>query len=124
MPFEDQLLEECRALAESVLHNYDEPKLITDIWTTDDREELAQKLFIVAKKQLDYIGADRDPGIVLRAVSYMRVHAIPPNQMSTAWFQHGLATLMVLACPFYNVAPDGEPFFEDLRRGLKEADEE
>ena len=124
MSIEDKILKECRDLAASVLLNYDKPELITEIWTTDDREELAQRLFSAAKGQLDYIGPDRDPEIVLRAVRYMGVHAIPPNRMSTAWFEHGLATLVVLACPFYTVGPDGEPFFEDLRRGMREAEKE
>jgi len=122
MSIENKILKECRELAASVLHNYDEPELITEIWTTDDREELAQRLFAAAKREIQYVGIDRDPEIVLRAVRYMAVHMIPPNRMSTAWFEHGLATLVVLACPFYTVAPHGEPFFEDLRRGMQQAE--
>ena len=124
MSIEDTILQECRELAASVLNNYDKPELITEIWTTDDREVLAQKFFSAAKRELEFVGPDRDPAIVLRAVRYMGVHAIPPHRMSTAWFEHGLATLVVLACPFYTVAPGGEPFFEDLRRGLQEAETE
>lgn len=120
---ESQLLDECRRITQHTLFNYDKAELISEIWTTEEREKLAQRYFEQAKDGLKYVAiGGHDPAIVLRAVRYLSVHAMPPLRDSTEWFWYGLHTLLVLACPDYATAPGGEPFFADIRRGMAQAE--
>ena len=119
------VMKECEAIAASVLFNSHAEGLISpgEIWSSDDRVHLARALFELAKSEIENLGMlERDPNIVLRAVRYLKREAIPPHGRDTEWFLHGLAPLVVLACPVGPVGPEGEPFFDDIRRGMEEAE--
>jgi hypothetical protein len=119
----DHILAECRLIAENTMWNTPTPRGIEDIIDADEREKVAQTYFQEAVKEIAYVqGCGQDPEIVLRAVSYLSIHAIPPQRESTSWFREGLHTLLVLACPFAGVPPGGQPFFEDIRRGMQLAE--
>jgi hypothetical protein len=124
-PLETKILKECEAIASTVLTNYGEAKLIspTEIWTADDREKLARGYFEIARHELAGLAlGEEDPTIVLRAIRYLkRCYAIPPLREDTAWFKHGLSVLVELACPDASVGPKGEPFFDDIQRGIRNA---
>lgn len=122
---ESILLKECEAIAATVLFNYHTDGLIspTEIWTCDDRTKLAQNYFEIAMREIEGTCLlEEDPNIVLRAVRYLRHDAIPPHGKDTAWFRHGLAALVGLACPTNLAGPEGEPFFADIRRGMRKAE--
>ena len=121
---ESQLLDECRKIAEQTLYNYDKAEHISAIWSTEDREKLAQRYFEAVKEGIKYVTSSegRDPYAVLRAVRYLAVHAIPPMRDRVDWFREGLQTLLVLAFPFAGTPPGGEPFFNDIRRGIAQAE--
>ena len=123
---EDRLLAECREIAGFVLHNYDKAELIDadEIWTSDDRENLAKSYFNEAHWALSHVTeSGYDPELVVRAVSYMGGMAVPPMKERTDWFREALSTLLFIACPYLYTKPGGEPFFEDLRRGMRDAEE-
>jgi hypothetical protein len=119
------LLKECRGITENTLWNTPKPKGLHEMFDQEERETLAQEYFRECKKALVFVAAGethRDPKVVLRAVRYLACHAIPPMQDSTDWFREGLSVLLVLACPYFGVPKGGEPFFEDIRRGMEEAE--
>ena len=120
----NRLLFECRRIAESTMWNSPHPESIDDIVDSDEREAVAQAYYKAAIEQLNYIGDRRDPEILLRAVRYLSVHAMPPLRDSVAWFREGLRTLLVIACPFTGTPPGGEPFFADIRQGMVEAEKD
>ena len=122
IPLERELLAECRSIAETTLYNFDKPKSASDVWTSEDREKLAQEYLKHARSGLELIGSDHDPRIVLRAVRYLAGTAIPPMRERTEWFNEGLATLLELACPYAGTPIGGEPFFDDIRRGMEQAE--
>ena len=122
---ESRLRRECEAIAENVLTNYDEPELIRpqDIWSSEDRDRLAQRYYDIALHQVDCARRyDGDPEVVMRAVRYLGRQAIPPLRDDPSWFLHCLILLLELARPTGPVGPEGEPFFDDIRRGMKEAE--
>ena len=121
-PIERELLKECRSIVENTLYNYDKAELIKDIWTTEEREQLAQQYFEHAKSGLEYLGSEHDPRIALRAVRYLASRAIPPMEKDTEWFKEGLLILLELACPYTASPQEGEPFFDDIRNGMEQAD--
>ena len=48
--------------------------------------------------------------------------AVPTMRDRTDWFGEGLSTLLFIGCPCDGTAPEGEPFFDDLRKGMKDAE--
>ena len=122
-PLHDRLLAECRLIAQQTMWNPPLPTGMEDIIDSDERERVAQAYFQDALKEIDYVATgDHSPEVVLRAVQYLGVHAMPPLRDSTSWFREGLHTLLVLACPFAGVPPGGELFFSDIRRGMEIAE--
>ena len=118
------LLAACREIADCVLHNFDKAELIDEIWSTDDREKLAKAYFDEAKWSLSHVKeSGHDPELVIRAVSYLGAMAVPPMRDRTDWFREDLSTLLFIACPYVGTAPEGEPFFDHLRNGMKDAED-
>jgi hypothetical protein len=123
-PLEDRLLNECRQIAADVLHNYDKAELIDEVWTSEEREKLAKAYFDEAHWTLSHVKeAGYDPELVVRALSYMGGMAVPPMGERTDWFRETLSTLIFIACPYLGTKPEGEPFFDDLRRGMQDAED-
>ena len=117
-----ELLAECRRMADYILYNFDKAEFITDVYTCEERETLALRYLEHAKEGLWLIGSDGDQYMVLRAVRYLTIHANPSVKESTTWFREGLFVLLNLARPFAGTPPNGEPFFDDLRRGMAQAE--
>lgn len=126
--FRKQLVDECRRIAENSMWNVPEPTSAADVFTSEEREAVAQKYFQAAERTLAYIASGTDgplgePELVLRAVRYLGNHAIPPMRDCTTWFAEGLSLLVQIACPHTASIKGGEPFFADLRRGMDLADQ-
>jgi hypothetical protein len=117
-------LQPCREIGDCVLHNYDKAELIDEIWSTDDREKLAKAYFDEPKWSLSHVKeSGYDTELVIRAVSYLGAMVVPPMRDRTDWFREGLSTLLFIGCPCDGTAPEGEPFFDDLRKGMKDAED-
>jgi len=73
------------------------PFSMDDIIDRDERERVAQAYFQEAIEEIEYVTADgtHGPEVVLRAVRYLGVHAMPPLRDSTSWFREGLRTFEV-----------------------------
>lgn len=118
--FAARLMIECRKIAEHTMWNTPTPKSLNDIIDSSERETVAQKYYDAAINELEYIKAGNDdPEILIRAVKYLIVHAIPPMRDSTNWFREGLHILIELSCPS---SGGGDPFFEDIRRGMNRSE--
>lgn len=114
--FETRLMGECRRIVEHTMWNTPHPKSLDDIIDSSEREAVAQKYYDTAINELEFIKAGNDdPEILIRAVQYLNVHAIPPMRDSTHWFREGLHILLELACPS---SGGGAQIFEDIRRGM------
>jgi hypothetical protein len=117
---EDALLEKCRALAMWQLYNTDKPEYIKEIWSSDDREELAQEYFSITREW--FVGED-DPWLVVRAVGYFTSQVPPDDPKETQWITRLWACFYPLVRPGVGTGPEGEPFFEDIRKGMTQAEE-
>ncbi len=64
-------------------------------------QDLANSFFTIAMGHVHRLThQDRDPNILVRAVTYLaHTHAIPPMHDGREWFIFMLAALIELACP-------------------------
>jgi hypothetical protein len=101
--------------------NTPNPESLDDIIDSNEREHVAHKYYDAAINELELlkVGND-DPEILIRAVHYLSIHAIPPMHDSIHWFREGLHLLLELACP--SVA-GRYPIFEDIKRGMALSEE-
>lgn len=81
----------------------------------------ADNLFKIAFDNIEYY-----PGlsveITARAIGYLRqVHAIPPMENNTVWFQNMLDVILSIACPNQGLTGDGKYFLRDLLDGIIES---
>ena len=85
----------------------------TDLITTH-----ADNLFKIASDDIQlYPGCSIE--ITTRAIDYLRqVHAIPPMENDTIWFQNMLHVILTIACPNQRLEGDGREFLRDLLYGI------
>jgi hypothetical protein len=122
---ESTLLDQCRAITQNTLWNSPNPKGLDEMFDSSEREALAQKYFehcLLILRVGVYPDPGKDPRVVLRAVKYLGSFAIPPMGSRVTWFSEGLHVLLNLAWPISGTPVGGEPFFDDIRHGLDEAE--
>jgi hypothetical protein len=116
---ENKLLEVCFTLAEDLMWEKDAApieKLPEDI---SELNEMTNK-FIEITKQNYYQVEDLPDGeeILLGAIRYLNVQAIPPLRGNYAWFDNSLSTLLEICNPNGIMKSEGIPFLLSLQRGI------
>ena len=90
----------------------------TDLITTH-----ADNLFKIASDNIEvYHVLGLSVEITRRAIDYLRqVHAIPPMENDTIWFQNMLDAILSIACSNHRLEGDGRDFLKDLLYGIIES---
>lgn len=110
------LFNECRSLAKRTrdVHFPD--------WARHDLSECEQFYYTTAELEAGRVRqAGQDTGLVTRAVRFLARQSIPPDFVP--WFRERLGALLDLACPEQASPVCGEPFFQDLARGMNLANQ-
>ena len=116
---EKKLLEVCFALAEDLMWEKDTApleKLSEDI---SELDYMTSRLMEIAKKNY-YQVEDMPDGhnVLLGAIQYLRVQAIPPLRGNYDWFNHSLSTLLEICNPNILMNNDEIPFLFSLQKGI------
>lgn len=78
----------------------------------------ADNLFKIASDHLE-LHPEISIEIITRAVDYLRqVHAIPPMENDTKWFDRMLYVILEIVCPNARLEGDGREFLRDLLNGI------
>lgn len=91
-------------------------------WTRHELSECEQFYYTTAELEAGRIVLfGEDAGIVTRAIRFLARQPIPREFVP--WFRERLGALLDLACPEHASPVCGEPFFQDLARGMNSANE-
>lgn len=116
---ENKLLEVCFMLAENLMWKKDAApieKLPEDISELND---MTNKFIKIAKQHYYQVeGLSDGSEIILGAIRYLNVQAIPPLRGDYDWFSNSLSTLLEICNPNSIVEINGIPFLLSLQKGI------
>jgi len=70
-------------------------------------------------------GQNRNPNLLVHCLRYLTLrHAIPPMREDIKFVRVGLSVLVELACPNQGASSEEIPFFEELLRGVAQAQDD
>jgi hypothetical protein len=116
---ENKLLEVCFALAEDLMWEKNTApieKLPEDL---AELSEMTNRFIEIAKDyyfQVEDLPEGED--ILVGAIRYLHVQAIPPLRGNYAWFANSLTTVLEICNPNSGVGKDGIPFLLSLQKGI------
>lgn len=85
----------------------------------ESMNRLASAYERIALEHLEFVvDQDRDPNLIVRAVEYLDVHAIPPMRDDTDWFRDMLIALVDLSCPNHGGSVEYDEFYKDIEAGI------
>lgn len=116
---ENKLLEVCFMLAEDLMWDKDSAPIERLPEDISELNEMTNK-FIEIANQNYYQVEDLPDGdeILIGAIRYLNVQAIPPLRGNYAWFANSLSTLLEICNPNSIVKSEGIPFLLSLQKGI------
>jgi hypothetical protein len=116
---ENKLLEVCFMLAEDLMWDKDSAPIERLPEDISELNEMTNK-FIEIANQNYYQVEDLPDGdeILIGAIRYLNVQAIPPLRGNYAWFANSLSTLLEICNPNSIVRSEGIPFLLSLQKGI------
>jgi hypothetical protein len=116
---ENKLLEVCFMLAEDLMWDKDSApieRLPEDIY---ELNEMTNKFIEIANQNYYQVeGLPDGDEILIGAIRYLNVQAIPPLRGNYAWFANSLSTLLEICNPNSIVRSEGIPFLLSLQKGI------
>ncbi len=116
---ENKLLEVCFMLAEDLMWDKDSApseRLPEDI---SELNEMTNKFIEIANQNYYQVeGLPDGDEILIGAIRYLNVQAIPPLRGNYAWFANSLSTLLEICNPNSIVRSEGIPFLLSLQKGI------
>ena len=116
---ENKLLEVCFMLAEDLMWDKDSASIERLPEDISELNEMTNKFIEIANQ--NYYQVQRLPDgdeILIGAIRYLNVQAIPPLRGNYAWFANSLSTLLEICNPNSIVRSEGIPFLLSLQKGI------
>ncbi|MBN9484537.1 MAG: hypothetical protein JST63_03130 [Bacteroidetes bacterium] len=116
---ENKLLEVCFMLAEDLMWDKDSAPIERLPEDISELNEMTNKFIEIANQNYYQVeGLPDGDEILIGAIRYLNVQAIPPLRGNYAWFANSLSTLLEICNPNSIVRSDGIPFLLSLQKGI------
>ena len=116
---ENKLLEVCFMLAEDLMWDKDSAPIERLPEDISELNEMTNKFIEIANQNYYQVeGLPDGDEILIGAIRYLNVQAIPPLRGNNAWFANSLSTLLEICNPNSIVRSDGIPFLLSLQKGI------
>ena len=116
---ENKLLEVCFMLAEDLMWDKDSAPIERLPEDISELNEMTNKFIEIANQNYYQVeGLQDGDEILIAAIRYLNVQAIPPLRGNYAWFANSLSTLLEICNPNSIVRSDGIPFLLSLQKGI------
>jgi len=116
---ENKLLEVCFMLAEDLMWDKDSAPIERLPEDISELNEMTNKFIEIANQNYYQVeGLPDGDEILIGAIRYLNVQAIPPLRGNYAWFANSLSTLLEICNPNSIVRSEGIPFLLSLQKGI------
>ena len=116
---ENKLLEVCFMLAEDLMWDKDSAPIERLPEDISELNEMTNKFIEIANQNYYQVeGLPDGDEILIGAIRYLNVQAIPPLRGNYAWFANSLSTLLEICNPNSIVRSDGIPLLLSLQKGI------
>jgi len=116
---ENKLLEVCFMLAEDLMWDKDSAPIERLPEDISELNEMTNKFIEIANQNYYQVeGLPDGDEILIGAIRYLNVQAIPPLRGNYAWFANSLSTLLEIYNPNSIVRSEGIPFLLSLQKGI------
>ena len=116
---ENKLLEVCFMLAEDLMWDKDSAPIERLPEDISELNEMTNKFIEIANQNYYQVeGLPDGDEILIGAIRYLNVQAIPPLRGNYAWFANSLSTLLEICNPNSIVGSEGIPFLLSLQKGI------
>lgn len=116
---ENKLLEVCFMLAEDLMWDKDSAPIERLPEDISELNEMTNKFIEIANQNYYQVeGLPDGDDILIGAIRYLNVQAIPPLRGNYAWFANSLSTLLEICNPNSIVRSEGIPFLFSLQKGI------
>jgi len=116
---ESKLLEVCFMLAEDLMWDKDSAPIERLPEDISELNEMTNKFIEIANQNYYQVeGLPDGDEILIGAIRYLNVQAIPPLRGNYAWFANSLSTLLEICNPNSIVRSEGIPFLLSLQKGI------
>ena len=116
---ENKLLEVCFMLAEDLMWDKDSAPIERLPEDISELNEMTNKFIEIANQNYYQVEVLPDGDeILIGAIRYLNVQAIPPLRGNYAWFANSLSTLLEICNPNSIVRSEGIPFLLSLQKGI------
>lgn len=116
---ENKLLEVCFMLAEDLMWDKDSAPIERLPEDISELNEMTNKFIEIANQNYYQVeGLPDGDEILIGAIRYLNVQAIPALRGNYAWFANSLSTLLEICNPNSIVRSEGIPFLLSLQKGI------
>lgn len=116
---QNKLLEVCFMLAEDLMWDKDAAPIERLPEDISELNEMTNKFIEIANQNYYQVeGLQDGDEILLGAIRYLNVQAIPPLRGNYGWFANSLSTLLEICNPNSIVGGEGIPFLLSLQKGI------